>query len=79
MAQKIITVGSSIGVVFPKPMAEEFGFAVGQAVEVRPDGPGRVVVERVKNNKNPPIAETVQWATAYIEKHRKDFESLADK
>jgi antitoxin component of MazEF toxin-antitoxin module len=79
MAQKIITVGSSIGVVFPKPMAEEFGFSAGQAVEVRAEGPNRVVVERIREGKGADITDTVKWAVSYIEKYRKDFESLADK
>ncbi len=79
MAQKIINIGSSIGVVFPKPLAEEFGFELGQAVDVRAEGPDRVVVERVREGKNPKIADAVTWATAYVEKYRKDFEALSDK
>jgi len=79
MAQKIINIGSSIGVVFPKPLAEEFGFALGQAVEVRAEGAGRVVVERVRDGKDPKIADAVVWATAYVEKYRKDFEALSNK
>lgn len=78
MAQKVIQIGSSIGVTIPKETAEELGFRVGETVYVHGEGPGRVVVER-QTNKNPAIADAVKWATAYIEKYRSDFEALADK
>jgi len=79
MAQKVIQIGSSIGVTIPKETAEELGFKVGETVELRPDGPGRVIVERQVNKHNPSIAEAVKWAVAYVEKYRSDFEALVDK
>ncbi|HEY4520896.1 MAG TPA: AbrB/MazE/SpoVT family DNA-binding domain-containing protein [Candidatus Paceibacterota bacterium] len=79
MAQKVIQIGSSIGVTIPKDMAEDLGFSVGEAVEVRADGPGRAVIERQNAGPKKSVAEAVKWAVAYIEKYRSDFEALADK
>ncbi len=80
MAQKILNIGSSIGVVLSKPLAEETGFEAGQEVEVTAGGPGRVTIERVKKRSNSNrSADLVKWAASYVEKYRKDFEALADK
>ena len=78
---KIITIGSSIGVVFPKPLVNKHGFAQGQEIEVNEDGIGRLIIERKRHTRS--MSQTnvdlVKWAGAYVEKHRKDFEALADK
>lgn len=79
MAQKVIQIGSSIGVTIPKDMAESLGFSVGEAVELRADGPGRAIIERQNAGAKESVAEAVKWAVAYIEKYRGDFEALADK
>lgn len=81
MSQKVITIGSSIGAVFPKAIVDELTFAPGQEIRVIADGPDRVVIER-KRDANPSSAQSanlVKWAAAYVEKYRKDFEALADK
>jgi antitoxin component of MazEF toxin-antitoxin module len=80
MAQKIITIGSSIGIVLPKPIAEKIGLAVGQEIEVSAEGLNRVVIERRgKRSDTKRSAELVTWAASYVERYRKDFEALADK
>ena len=78
MSQKIITIGSSIGVVFPKPLVQKLGFAPGQEIEVNAEGIDRVVIERRTRTKSKRNADLVKWAASYVERYRKDFEALAD-
>ncbi len=81
MSQKVITIGSSIGAVFPKALVDELEFIPGQEISVSAEGPDRIVIER-KRRTNPSTAQSanlVKWAAAYVEKYRKDFEALADK
>jgi antitoxin component of MazEF toxin-antitoxin module len=79
MKQKIIKIGSSIGIVMPKFAAEEHGYAAGQEVASSFNENGDFVVHKQANFQNKELTETVRRATAYIEKYRKDFEALADK
>lgn len=80
MAQKVVTIGSSIGAVFPKSVVDELSFTPGQEISVRSDGPDRIVIERKRDGKaNKRSDELVKWAAAYVERYRRDFEALADK
>ena len=79
MAQKIIKIGSSIGVVFPKPLVDELDFRPGQEIQVDAEGINRVVIERKLRRPNEKRADLVRWAATYVEKYRKDFERLANK
>ncbi len=76
MKQKVIKIGSSIGVVIPTEMAKRRGIEAGQAVSLDEKGEGIFITQTGTPNKE--ISETVARATAYIEKYRKDFEALAD-
>ena len=77
---KVITIGNSIGTVFPKSVVEEHGFAPGQEVDFISERPGRLVIERKSNgSKNKRSADLIKWAISYVEKYRKDFEALAGK
>lgn len=79
MSQKVITIGSSIGIVLPKPLVDELGFVPGQEVTLVAESPDRVVIERKRKNGPGKSADLVKWAAAYVEKYRSDFEALADK
>ena len=79
MAQKVIAIGTSIGVVLPKALVEKNGIALGQEVEVSADGLDRWIIERKSKRSHKADADLVKWAANYVEKYRKDFEALADK
>jgi antitoxin component of MazEF toxin-antitoxin module len=79
MAQKIIKIGSSIGITIPKELLREIGLKAGQTVKVRAEGSERLVVEKLERPSLDQTRETIGWATDYVEKYRKDFEALADK
>jgi len=79
MKQKVIKIGSSIGIVMPKSGAEERGFILGQEVSTTFTEAGDFVVRKQAEKQDRGISDTVARATAYIEKYRKDFEALADK
>lgn len=79
MAQKIIKVGSSIGVVFPKSLVKELDLKPGQEVLADTAGIDKIVIRRKSNSRDKQRKDLVQWAAAYVERYRKDFEALADK
>jgi len=79
MKQKVIKIGSSIGVVLSKPMAEEVGFKAGQEVQLHLQGKG-VFVEpaapQVERTVDPAILE---WTDEFISKNRELLERLKNK
>jgi putative addiction module antidote len=78
MAQKIIRIGSSVGVTIPKDILDRSGVALGDAVSVSFD-------ETNASVRISPIAEkskassTATWATDFVQKHLAAFKELADK
>ena len=67
MAQKIIKIGSSIGITIPRKSADELGLVVGDSVEFSVN----------KENKSiliePSVlvdTETIEWARTFIERYR---------
>ena len=76
MAQKIIRIGSSIGITIPRKSADELGLAVGDSVEFSVN----------KENKSiliePSVlvdTETIGWARTFIERYRPALQALAKK
>jgi len=76
MAQKIIRIGSSIGITIPRKSADELGLAVGDSVEFSVN----------KENKSiliePSVlvdTETIEWARTFIERYRPALKALAKK
>ena len=80
MEQKIIQIGSSIGVVLTAKDAREAGFLVGESVLVKHED-GRFIIEKKvpaqkKKVGNP---ELVAWAEDAVERYRPALEALKDK
>ena len=76
MAQKIIKIGSSIGITIPRKSADELGLVVGDSVEFSVN----------KENKSiliePSVlvdTETIGWARTFIERYRPALKALAKK
>jgi putative addiction module antidote len=76
MAQKIIKIGSSVGITLPKDLLERAGLAVGDNIEVESQKDGTIKVVPVSVSAG---SETAQWATRFVQKHIKAFKELADK
>lgn len=76
MIQKILKVGSSIGITIPKKTAEELGFFAGDSVEFKVNKERRQLILE-------PIAsvdlELVAWSKKFIEKYRPALEALSKK
>ncbi len=81
MAQKVIQIGSSIGVTIPKDMAEQMKIHVGDAVEVKINqAEGSLsVVPTTHKRKASVDRELVDWIEDAIERYRPALEALADK
>lgn len=79
MDQKVIQIGSSIGVVIPADMAKRRGIELGQEVTTVEQENGDILISRHTSTQNKEVSVAVARATAYIEKYRKDFEALANK
>lgn len=81
MKQKVIKIGSSIGVVIPKPVAEELGFKAGQEINLRETDYNKIIIERLHHEAKPrgKNAELVAWAEAAVERYRPALEALKDK
>lgn len=74
MAQKIIKIGSSIGITIPRKSAEELGLAVGDSVEFSVNKEHKSILIEPSVSVD---AETVQWARSFIERYRPALEALA--
>lgn len=79
MKQKVIKIGSSIGVVIPKSTAEELGFRAGQEVTLRPNAAARqIVIERATAGQKG-NSKLVAWAEDAVERYRPALEALKNK
>lgn len=74
MDQKVIQIGSSMGVVLPAKDAREEGFAVGETVSVTKTA-GRFIIEK-KAKKNAGNAKLIDWAEEAVERYRPALEAL---
>lgn len=84
MKQKIIKIGSSLGVVIPKPVAQERGFRVGDRVTIHPEtdsndiriSPAPPTINDKEGVVDPAI---LQWTNNFIAKNRELLNRLKDK
>lgn len=82
MKQKVIKIGSSIGVIIPKSVAEELGFKAGQYIELYPDVLGKNLVISHHLSQRTDMGELIQllrWTNETIEKNRELLERLKDR
>lgn len=75
MLQKVIKIGSSIGVTIPKKSAEELGLSAGDSVEFSVSRQGRrITIEPAIASID---AEVIGWARSFVKKYRPALEALA--
>lgn len=83
MKQKIIKIGSSIGVVIPKSIAEERGFRAGGTATLTLEPDSNVIrIEAVENTPGGSSSvdpAVLSWTNEFIEKNRELLVRLADK
>ena len=84
MAQKIVRIGTSVGIIIPKPSAERFGFAVGK--EVEPIEKLETGEYTIKLKERPVIVSkkiispaVIEWTDAFIEENRGLLERLKNE
>jgi putative addiction module antidote len=75
MAQKIIKIGTSLGITLSKDLLERTGLTVGDSVDIETQKDGTLKIVPVSTT----ASETAQWATRFVQKHIKAFKELADK
>ena len=76
MAQKVVKVGSSAGVIIPKRSLEELGLKPGDQVMVEIDKKRRaVIIEPLVKVDH----ELLVWTKKFIERYRPALEALAKK
>ena len=82
MSQKIIKIGTSLGITLPKSLLEYLGVSVGERIETKRDEKtGRVYLEPVtkKGDAYVPDTENIEWTKKFIEQYRPALEELSDK
>lgn len=78
MAQKVIKIGSSIGMTIPTDVARVAGFRVGDHIRIVRTKPGHIEFARVDGGKTSDT-EVIEWAKEFVSKHLAAFKELADK
>lgn len=74
MLRKIIQVGASAGMIFPKEALKERGLQIGDMADVNLSRPSK------HSGKAGAIdPETIQWTNAFIEKYRPALKKLANR
>ena len=77
MAQKVLQVGSSAGVIIPKKTLGELGLRIGDQVNVEVDiKQKKVFIEPVSKTVD---KELLNWTRKFIDKYRPALEALARK
>jgi antitoxin component of MazEF toxin-antitoxin module len=82
MTQKVLRVGTSAAVTIPGNALRELGFRIGMPVEVTIDKKAKSVTYRPQKKSAAPSAREKRIADLtydFIERYRKDLESLAGK
>lgn len=84
MAQKIIQIGSSVGITLPQPIMAGLGLHIGDPISLKahPDSASITIsVPRKKEaSSNIKVDPAIlQWTNEFIEKNRMLLERLADK
>ncbi|OGF82268.1 hypothetical protein A3B18_02915 [Candidatus Giovannonibacteria bacterium RIFCSPLOWO2_01_FULL_46_13] len=76
MAQKILKIGSSVGVTIPKKSLQDLGLKPGDNVEVRVEGENIIIQGPVKKATSRQ-KKVAKLTFDFINRHRKDLEALA--
>ena len=80
MEQKFIQVGSSIGAVIPKPLADKQGIHKGGKFKITSEeGSNRIIIEPAEVVGKKANANLITWAEEAVERYRPALEALADK
>jgi antitoxin component of MazEF toxin-antitoxin module len=78
MIQKVIQIGSSVGVTIPKQLAQRLGLTVGRQVEVIVDEKQGSVTYRAAD-RSLDKTELRDWNKKFIKRYKKALDALADK
>lgn len=76
MSQKILKIGSSIGITIPKKTAEELGLSAGDTVEFIVNKEQKQIIVQPMQSVD---LELVDWTKKFIERYRPVLEALAQK
>ena len=80
MSQKVIQIGSSVGITIPRAILEEMRVQVGDAVEVSAHPEQHVIsIKPQKGGKAIANKDLVVWAEDAIKRYRPALDALADK
>lgn len=81
MAQKVIKIGSSIGMVFPKNLAEQMNMKAGDAIQIVEVSEDGARIEKVPPRKYNRTIDpyVIEWTNVFIEKNRTLLERLAKR
>ena len=84
MEQKIIKIGSSIGVVIPKSLAEKRGYRAGGIINVDTEENSNAiriepVIRSAHTTSTAVNPEILSWTNEFIDKNRELLKRLADK
>ncbi len=79
MTQKVLKVGSSAAVTIPKKSLEELGIKIGDEVMVDVNPDKKSVLIRPAKNLSEADKKIAELTLNFINRYRKDLESLADR
>jgi len=79
MAQKVLKIGSSIGITIPKHIAEEFKLVAGDSVTLAPDQKSGGFKVIPKNKATKSQDKIAKLTLNFIKRYRSDLEALKDK
>lgn len=79
MKQKVIKIGSSIGITIPKESLRILGLKVGDFVETDTSGQSLVVKPEPKATTHGIDPQILQWGDEFIVKNRELLKRLKDK
>lgn len=79
MPQKIVKIGTSLGVIIPKDSAKQIGWKVGDFVNVRVNKKNRGINVLPAEEVSGMDERIMRHALQFIERYRKDLEALAKK
>ncbi|MBI2635434.1 MAG: AbrB/MazE/SpoVT family DNA-binding domain-containing protein [Parcubacteria group bacterium] len=79
MTQKVLKVGSSAAVTIPKKSLEELGLKVGDRVAVEVDKKRKAVIVQPTKKLSVREGRVAELTLNFIDRYRKDLETLARK
>ncbi len=80
MAQKIIRIGSSVGVTIPKDILEQLGMRVGDIVRMDASHDHRrITIETAGQSHNKIDPRLIEWTDSFIKNNRTLLDRLSQK